>query len=180
MHMNTLSAKRRLPVPAMIGTTFGGLWSVLGAMALPAQWTVPAVVVGLLLTVFLLIKRYREAATVPNLFRRRAYIVAVVLEVVGLYVAALLLQRYNLEPYFVQAIGFVVGLHFIGLWCASGQRRYLWLCLVMCAASLVGIVLPSATADHVSIRDLVTSYGCALALWFVARTPDHDRVSHQT
>lgn len=167
--MNAIAAKRRLPAPALVGTAFGGLWSVLGAMALPRSWTVAAVVAGVLVTALLLVQRRRGTATGSSLFRRRAYIVAVVLEVAGLYVAMQLLAMYGLERYFVQALGLVVGLHFIGLWVASGLRRYLWLCLAMCVVSLIGIVLPGAAAGHLNMRNLVTAYGCALALWFLAR-----------
>lgn len=168
-----MPARRRLPLPAMIGTAFGGLWSILGAMALPSHWLVPAIVIGLLVTAFLLVQRYRGAAAASTLFRRRAYIVAVVLEIVALYVAIPMLHRYHLEAYLVQVVGLVVGLHFIGLWQASGLRRYLWLCLTMCIVSVVGAMLPGATAGQFNIRDAVTAYGCALALWSAARTPEY-------
>jgi hypothetical protein len=177
--MSAVTAKRRLPIPALVGTAFGGLWSVLGAMALPQHWTVPVVVIGLLVTVFLLLQRCRNAGSGSRLFRRRAYIVAVVLEVAGLYVAMLLLQKYGLEPFFVQALGFVVGLHFIGLWVASGQCRYLWLCFSMCVVSLIGIMLPSAASGHFNLRNVVTAYGCAVALWFIARPTARGLVNGQ-
>ena len=167
--MNAVTVTRGLPIPAMVGTAFGGLWSVLGAMALPRSWIVPAVIIGLLVTVYLLVRRCRHTVTKSDMFRRRAYMVAVVLEVVGLYVVMQLLAKYHLEAYFVPALGLVVGLHFIGLWVASSLRRYLWLCLAMCAVSLIGIMLPGAAVGYLNLRDAVTAYGCALALWFVAR-----------
>ena len=170
--MASASETRRFPIPAMIGTAFGGLWSVWGATALPSQWTIPATIVGLLITVFFLIQLYRKSSATPtNLFRRRAYIVAVILEVAGLYVAMSLLQRYGLQSYTVQAVGLVVGLHFIGLWLASNSRHFIWICLSMCAVSLLGALLPNAAAGHLNGRDIVTAYGCALTLWFFARNP---------
>lgn len=174
--MNAATANRRLPIPAMIGTAFGGLWSVLGAMALPRHWMMPAIVAGLLLTVLLLVQRCRGTASGHGLFRRRAYIVAVVLEVAALYVLMPLLKKYGLESYAVPALGLVVGLHFIGLWVASGLRRYLWLCAAMCAVSLIGILLPGAATGHFNMRDVVAAYGCALALWFMARPAASDLV----
>lgn len=178
--MNAATVNRRLPIPAMVGTAFGGLWSVLGAMALPQHWMMPAVVIGLLVTVFLLVHRSRRAGSGSSLFRRRAYIVAVVLEVVGLYAAMLLLKKYELESFFVQALGFIVGLHFIGLWAAGGQRRYLWLCLSMCIVSLIGVVLPSAAFGHFNLRNVVTAYGCAFALWIIARPATQDLANSQS
>jgi hypothetical protein len=167
--MSAATIKQRLPVPALVGTAFGGLWSVLGAMALPHQRRVPAIVVGLLVTAVLVVERCRKAASGSSLFRRRAYVVAVALEVAGLYLAMSLLKRYGLEAFFVQALGFVVGLHFIGLWMASGQRRYLWLCVSMCVVSLMGALLPSASSGHFNVRNAFTAYGCAVALWVAAR-----------
>jgi len=167
--MGSTAIKRRLPVPALIGTAFGGLWSVLGAVALPQRWMVPTVVAGLLVTAVLLVERCRKSAAGSGLFRRRAYVVAVVLEVAGLYLAMWLLKRYGLESYFMQALGFVVGLHFIGLWLASDQRRYVWLCVCMCVVSLMGVLLPSAASGHFNLRNAFTAYGCAVALWVAAR-----------
>jgi len=177
--MSAVTIKRRLPIPALVGTAFGGLWSVLGAMALPQHWMMPAVVIGLLVTVFLLVQRCRNAGSGSSLFRRRAYIVAVVLEVTGLYLAMLLLKKYELEPFFVQALAFVVGLHFIGLWVASGQRRYLWLCLNMCIVSLIGIILPDGASGQLNLRNVFTAYGCAIALWFIARPAAYDLANGQ-
>jgi len=99
---------------------------------------------------------------------------------VSLYVAMLLLKKYELGSFFVQVLGFVVGLHFIGLWVASGQRRYLWLCLSMCIVSLIGVMLPSATSGDFNLRNVVTAYGCAFALWFIARPATHSLTNNQS
>lgn len=175
--MSTATVERRLPMPALVGTAFGGLWSVLGATALSLHWTIPAAAAGLLITALLIALRCRSAGYGSGVFRRRAYLVAVGLEVVGLYLAMLLLQKYELEAFFVQALGLVVGLHFIGLWVASGQRRYLWLCSIMCVVSLIGILLPGAASGDFNLRNVVTSYGCAVALWLLARPTIHGPVS---
>lgn len=170
--MTSASETRHLPIPAMIGTAFGGLWSVWGATVLPPQWVIPATIIGLLITVFFLVRLYRKSSATPtNLFRRQAYIIAVILEVAGLNAAMLLLQRYGLQSYTVQAVGLVVGLHFIGLWLASNSRRFIWICLSMCVVSLLGALLPNSAAGHLNIRDIVTAYGCAITLWYFARTP---------
>lgn len=156
----------------MIGTLFGGLWAVLGANALPSRWSTAAAIAGLSITALLVIHLFRgESADQASLFRRRAYIVAVVLEVVGLYAAMSLLPQYKLESHAIQVIGFVVGLHFIGLWLASKSKRFIWICASMCAVSLLGTLLPNAVPGHFNVRDAVTAYGCALALWFFARNP---------
>jgi len=138
-------------------------------MALPNAYMLPAMIAGLLLTAILMFRRSASRTLAPVLFRRPAYVIAVVLEFAGLNLMMIVLRRWHLETYFVQALGLVVGLRFIGLQIASGQRRYLGLCLAMCAVSLLGLCLPGATAAGLNVRDLVTACGCALALWVTAR-----------
>lgn len=157
-----------MPVPALIGLAFGGVWSVLGAMALARSWRVPAIIAGVLFTLLLLVGRWRSAGSGVGLFRRRAYLVAVALELAGINVAVVLLRKYGLESFLVQALGLVVGLHFIGLWAACGDRRYLWICGGMCICSLLGTMLPDAAPGTLNARDAVTAYGCAFTLWFAA------------
>ena len=49
------------------------------------------------------------------MFRRWPYLLAVVLEIVAIYTVSAALPRYILQTYFIEAVGVIVGLHFIGL-----------------------------------------------------------------
>ena len=157
------------PVPAMIGTGFGGLWAVMGALALPRPWTPwaagAAVTISLILTGRLWLSTSPEGS---GLFRRSAYRLAVALEIVALGVIGYLLPRYGLQAYFVPAIGIIVGLHFIGLWRASGKTKYLWITGTMCAVSTAAIALPVAAVGLLNERALFACYGNALVLWVAA------------
>ncbi len=123
-----LAVKRNRPVPVMIGTAFGGLWAAMGALALPRPWT-PWAVGGAVILCLILLRRlwFSTARESGGLFRRNAYWVAVVLEVAALVAADYLLARYGLEAYLVPAIGIIVGLHFIGLWKATGKTVFFWI-----------------------------------------------------
>lgn len=160
------AVKPTRPVPAMIGTGFGGLWAVIGAVALPRSWTPwaigAAVAIALILIGRLLLSAAPESG---GLFRRNAYRVAVIAEVVALAAAGYLLPRYRLAAYFIPAIGIIVGLHFIGLWRASGKTTFLWIAGTMCAVSAASIALPVAPAGFFNARMLFASYGNALILW---------------
>ena len=168
--MDNAVTRRARPIPATIGLVFGGLWFWLGATALPLDWRLPAGVLGALITLGLIVRLWRASNTADagaGMFKRGAYILAVVLEIVAIYTASALLPKYGLQGYFIQAVGVIVGLHFIGLWRATGLARFLWIAGAMCAASLLAALLPAAWQD-LDPRDLATGIGNALALWIGA------------
>ena len=170
--MHAASDIRQRPIGGSLGLFFAGLWSVLGALALQKPMQAPAMAVGLLLSAVLILRLWR----LPNradggtaMFRRRAYAVAVVLEIAALYGVALLLPRYGLRSYFIPAVGVVVGLHFVGLWKAAGHARFLWIAAGMTALSLLSMAIPAAPLlVAANLRDAVCAYGNAVVLWCFA------------
>ncbi|MGH8219803.1 MAG: hypothetical protein ACREUT_14760 [Steroidobacteraceae bacterium] len=153
----------------MIGTSFGGLWGVMGALALPRSWTLWAAGAAVIITVILLGRLSSSAAPQSSgLFRQSAYWLAVVLEIGAVMAAGYLLPRYGLQADFVPAIGIIVGLHFIGLWRASGKTVFLWIAGTMCAVSASAIALPNSPVGFLNPRVLFASYGNALVLWVSA------------
>jgi len=139
-----MTALRSRPIPATIGLFFGGVWGLFGAQALPQDWRVAGI------------------AGAGSLFRRRTYYVAVAFEVAAIVAANLLLPRLGLQAYALQALGVIIGLHFIGLWKASGMARFLGIAAAMTAVSLAACMLPAP------LRDMVTGFGNALVLWLGA------------
>lgn len=79
-----------------------------------------------------------------------------------------LLPRYGLQAYLVPTIGIIVGLHFIGLWRASGETAFLGIAAAMCAVSTAAMVLPDGPVGSLNPRALFASYGSALVLWVTA------------
>ena len=163
---------RQRPVGATLGLCFAGLWSVLGALALQNGLRGAAMAAGLVISAYLILRLWRSRAQANEgtaMFRRRAYAVAVVLEIAALYAVALLLPRYGLRAWMIPAVGVVVGLHFIGLWKASGHARFLWIAGCMTAVSVLSLALPpTPLLFAANARDAVCGYGNALVLWLFA------------
>ena len=161
------------PVAGTIGLAFGGLWFLLGAASLPRGLHVPFEGVGVGVTAALIAVLWsRRASAGPSsgLFRRRGYLVAVALEVAAIYATSVLFHRFGLTGYLVQAVGVIVGLHFIGLWQATRLSSFLWIAGGMCAVSGLAACLPEAL-DGFSPRNAATGLGNALVLWLGAGRP---------
>ena len=106
------------------------------------------------------------------MFRRWPYLLAVVLEIVTIYTVSTALPRYGLQTDFIEAVGVIVGLHFIGLWWATGLTRFLWIAAGLCGVSAIAMALPHAWKGLL-LRDAVTGVGNALVLWIGAsRSPE--------
>jgi hypothetical protein len=127
-----------------------------------------------LLSVLLIARlwRTRRPGGDAGMFRRRTYLIAVILEVAALYAVALLLPRSGLGAFLVPAVGLVVGLHFIGLWRATGLSRFFWIAVCMSAVSILSMGLPaSAFLFIANPRNAVCSLGNAIVLWSFAGSP---------
>ena len=99
-------------------------------------------------------------------FRDRIYGKAVVFEVVAIAATIWLLKLFGLPDLVMPAIGFIVGLHFLGLWKATDLRVFLCTAVAMCLVCGIAAFLPGATASgNVDLPRAVTGLGCALVLW---------------
>ncbi len=159
---------RARPIPRAIGLLFGALWGLIGALALPRPAQALAVACVALIAIGLLGRLWFRASMGGegnSLFRRRAYLLAVIFEVGAIMLASSLMPRLGLGDYFLCAVGVVVGLHFIGLWRANGEVRFVHIALAMCMVSIVATLLPLAG------RDALLGFGNALVLWIGAGLP---------
>jgi len=159
-------------IGVVVGVVFGLAWGFAGASQLPEPWARGAVLAMLLIATVLIVAAVRARVSDRNsegrTFDGRVYGISVILEMLGILIVALLLGRERLQPYVPPAIAFVVGLHFLGLWRASGERAFVWTCLGLCVVSLVATLLPQTVAVVGSGADgrlLVTGLGSALILW---------------
>jgi hypothetical protein len=160
-------SKGSWPIAGTIGLTFGGLWSSLGAMGVPHQFRVPFEGLGLLVTMLLIVGLWRRRAPAEGgggLFRRRGYIIAVILEIVAIYVASTLLSQNGLRSFIIPTVGVIVGLHFIGLWQATRLPSFLWIAAGMCAVSVFAACLPEVWGEF-GPRNLMAGFGNACVLW---------------
>ncbi|HEX3810965.1 MAG TPA: hypothetical protein VHW02_14825 [Rhizomicrobium sp.] len=172
--MSNARGLRPKPIGGTIGLFFGGLWSFLGAQALPQPWQMPVAIVGFVVTFVLIAMVWRRSTLAgpgTGMFGRRAYLAAVVLEVVAIVAASNLLTHYGLQSYIIPAVGVIVGLHFIGLWVATGMSRsatpLLWIAGAMVVVSALSALLPHAYGGF-NPRDAACGFANALVLWIGA------------
>ncbi|MGI4878226.1 MAG: hypothetical protein ACRYG4_12160 [Janthinobacterium lividum] len=154
---------------------FGGLWALVAAMASPTGWRLPLAGFAALMTVLFVARLWRKQEPVPGveerLFGRTTYQMAVGAEVLCIYGASALLPQLGWQSYYIQAVGIIVGLHFIGLWKATRSVRFLTIAAAMCVVSTIAIALP-ATLHLFHVRDIFTGAGNAGVLWLGAgRSP---------
>ena len=158
-------------LPAIIGLFFGGLWGVSAALSLQSGWRIPILIVVAIITILLIINLSRRNSLPreanKNLFGRKYYFLAVGLELLAIYVASVLLTRFGLQQYLIEAVGVIVGLHFIGLWKATKSTVFLKIAAGMCIVSIFGAAFPY-TFRLIHLRDFIASSGNALVLWYYA------------
>jgi hypothetical protein len=107
------------------------------------------------------------SGSAEHLFRRKAYQIAVVAEVLAIYTASAILPCFGWQAYFIQIVGIIVGLHFIGLWAATRSMRFLGISAGMCVISTAAIFLPPTT-HLLNLRGIFTELGNAIVLWLGA------------
>ncbi|MEO6805629.1 MAG: hypothetical protein ABI286_06345 [Edaphobacter sp.] len=157
----------RSAIGAAIGIAFGCLWGVVGSSGLPTRWrsTASFLSIGIstaLCVAILMIRAHPQALT----FRGKIYLLAVLFEVVAIVVAINLLKYYNRPDLLLPAVGFIVGLHFFGLWKAANQSIFLWIAAAMCVLCAISAFLPTATEPNgLDLRRVTTGLGCAVVLW---------------
>lgn len=117
------------------------------------------------ISVALIIALVVRPSTLGGKFRGGIYGGAIAFEVVAIIAGSIVLQRPDLQQFILPFVGFVVGLHFIGLWKATDLPLFLWIAAAMCIVCAVAAFLPSSSAAGIDLRTAVTGLGSALVLW---------------
>jgi hypothetical protein len=115
-------------------------------------------------TVLIIALAISGAKDQPSSFRGDVYGIAVALQAVGIIGAVLLLKRLAVPQFLMPAIGFIVGLHFLGLWQATDLPMFAWVALAMCSVCGVAALIPVRNGNT-DWRRVVTGFGSALVLW---------------
>ena len=167
----------------LITAFLGALWGLMGAAALPATPSSVAALLTVVVTTTFLLAAARllllsrclprssaSAGANPfgtNPFRSRAYLLAVLFEVVAIPVAVVLLNRAGYPGAVGSAIVAIVGLHFFGLVPAFKSRRFAAVGGAMVLVGLLSLLLPSVAggASGVDPRGAATGLGSALVFW---------------
>lgn len=158
-------------IGALIGVAFGCIWGLGGASSLPRPWREWAMGISLGISLALVIALVMPHAPRQSAaFRGRIYGIAVAFEVIAIFTTAWVLKSFCLPQFLLPALGFIVGLHFIGLWRATGLVLFLWTAIAMCAVCVFAAFLPTATRWGISPKAAVSGLGCAIVLWVSSGT----------
>lgn len=147
----------------LIGVIAGGIWALAGSTVLSGRSRAIAVVVSLAATILLglAIGRLPSAgmADHPGRFDGGIYALAVGAEMIAILAAVALLHRLARQDWLPPVIAVIVGLHFLGLWRATGEVACVALAAGLCLVGFAGLWVPA------SVRLLVVGFGAALVLW---------------
>lgn len=153
-------------IGATVGTAFGCAWGIVGSLGLPRDARTAGIVVASGISAALIVALVVHPNTLTSTkFRGWIYGGAIAFEVIVIILGSIPLQRPSLQQYILPFVGFVVGLHFIGLWKATDLRLFLWIAAAMCLVCVVAAFLPSRRPDGVDLRIAVTGIGSAVVLW---------------
>jgi hypothetical protein len=147
----------------LIGVIAGAGWALAGAAALEGQARAFAVFGALGLSVLLGVATADlPSAAMSGRFDGGIYGVAVTAETIAILGAVALLRRWARQDWLPPVIAVIVGLHFLGLWRATGSLVFVALAAGLCVVGIAGSLVPA------SRRLLVVGFGCAAALWAAA------------
>jgi hypothetical protein len=152
---------------AIIVVVFGAVWGVAGAIGLPRPWRTWGLALSIAVSAALLIWCLMPHTTsMSGTFRGGVYGAAVAFELAGITAIVWLLRRLRLPRYILPAVGFVVGLHFLGMWKATDLLVFVWTAVGMCTVSVIAVWLPDHSGGRaVDVRSVITGFGLALVLW---------------
>jgi len=158
-------------IGAVIGAVFGSLWSIAGATALPRRWRACTGALGIGISTVLVGALVEFGARGrPGKFDGEVYGYAVLLEVACIVAAIAVLRRTARMQMAPSAIAFIVGLHFLGLWKATGSSTFIWVAAAICFLSAWSVLLqgPRQAGDGTDPRRALVGLGCAVVLWLAA------------
>lgn len=154
-----------------IGNFFGLLWAVVAMMAVPATWRWAAALALAVAGAAFVRRGWRARSAsrraIDGMFARRPYLLSVVLELAAIAAASTLLSRFGLQAFLLNVVGVIVGLHFIGLWKATGDRGFIFIAAGMTAVSALSFLI-ARPASFPGLPMAFLGIGNALVLWIGA------------
>lgn len=150
-------------IGVLIGVIAGGGWALAGSASLRGASRVIALSVSLAGSILLILATARlPPAGVTGRFDGGIYGLAVTAETIAILAAVVLLRRSARQDWLAAVIAVIVGLHFLGLWRATGDDLFVAIAAGLCLVGFAGFRV------RASARLPVVGFGCALVLWAAA------------
>lgn len=146
-------------IGTLVGVSFAWCWGVVGSIALPSPWRAAGLIGSTHISALLAAAALHFSFHSAREFNGPIYGIAVTAEVVAIATAGALLTRARRQSLIPPAVAAIVGLHFIGLWRATGNIIFVWIAGALCVVGLTGAAVPKAA------RMPVAGLGSALVLW---------------
>lgn len=171
---------RGLAFTIVIVASFAAMWGVNGSVALfgAARGVTLALVLLVTLVWFGIAFSFHRAArqftdapnTTPNLFRTRAFQIAVLAECIAIPVVSRLLIQSGRPDAVMPAVAIIVGLHFFGFIRALQSWIFAIVGSAMVLLAVFSLTLPpdivvQPSGQHIAVRIAVVGLGCAVILW---------------
>jgi hypothetical protein len=150
-----------------LGAAFAALWGLAGARGLAGGWRRRIATLVLMASAGL-IARAVVAPPQPAWamrFDAAVYGYAAAFEIVGVVLAALALRAPGRRGLIAPVLAIITGLHFVGLWAATGQRLFLGVTFGLSAAGLIALGWPRRAGAAADPRLAIAGLGSALVLW---------------
>ncbi len=157
-------------IGAIVGACIAGLWGIAGAVALSGRSRAFAALLSCAVSAGIVMGLLHHAPRAAvGVFHGGIYGIAVTAEGMGIAVAIPLLKRLNRPHLLMPAISFLVGLHFLGLWQATGLIRFVLVAVGICLVAAWGALLAAPRRSmKASTVQAVVAFGTALVLWAAA------------
>jgi hypothetical protein len=149
------------------GAAFAALWGLAGARGLAGAWRRRTVVLVLMACAGLIARAFIAPPQPAYAMRFDApvYGYAIAFAITGVVLAALALRTPGRRGFIAPVVAIITGLHFIGLWIATGQRLVLGVTLGLCAAGLIALGWTRRPGGAADPRLAIAGLGSALVLW---------------
>ena len=153
----------RIPVGAIIVSTFAVIWTAVGARNLDRRWFLSLLLMSILISLGVIYVAGHIQPARPFTFNAKAYNLSVAFEVILIFFAVLLLRGEERKALLLPVISIIAGLHFIGMVWALGSNLYWWIAGAMCLLPVITMsMLPQNKWGP------VVGLGCAVILWLSA------------
>ena len=149
-------------IGTIVGVAFGCAWGIAGSVPLPPIWRIAGILGSIAASAILILLIRGAPGSTDGYFNGAVYGIAVTAEFVAIAIVAVVLNRTGNSSFIPPTVAAIVGLHFVGLWLATGNARFLWLAGILCAIGLGAATMGKAA------RLPAAGIGSALALWAVA------------